>query len=201
MLFIGYFEGLSSERGDCVAGGRFTEPAVVPGPGVDRGGAGSLDAAAHAAAGRRGDPRGGVHVDSGAAVGGGSGSGEDGGRRAKVAKMKDRGHTSHLRRMQSPTDPADRTGTIGVVARHAPAHRGTGCPGCSVREPAVGYAFVPRIRALLRSASTLFERAGLPTRLRPLVGRLSYVRLLVNPLPVARYISIHSKELPPPATF
>ena len=31
-------------------------------------------------------------------------------------RCQDRGHTSHLRRMQSPTDPADRTGTIGVEA-------------------------------------------------------------------------------------
>ena len=31
-------------------------------------------------------------------------------------RRQDRGHTSHLRRMQSPTGPADRTGTIGVEA-------------------------------------------------------------------------------------
>ena len=31
-------------------------------------------------------------------------------------RRQDRGHTSHLRRMQSPTDPTDRTGTIGVEA-------------------------------------------------------------------------------------
>ena len=31
-------------------------------------------------------------------------------------RRQDRGHTSHLKRMQSSTDPADRTGTIGVEA-------------------------------------------------------------------------------------
>ena len=31
-------------------------------------------------------------------------------------RRQDRGYTSHLRQMQSPTDPADRTGTIGVEA-------------------------------------------------------------------------------------
>ena len=50
MLFIGYFEGLSSERGTRVAGGRFSESAVVSGPGGDRSGAGPLDAVAHPAA-------------------------------------------------------------------------------------------------------------------------------------------------------
>ena len=54
--------------GDCVAGGRFTEPAVVPGPGVDRVGAGSLDVVADAPVDRRGDARGGLHVGSGAPV-------------------------------------------------------------------------------------------------------------------------------------
>ena len=34
-------------------------------------------------------------------------------RRRMPARCRDRGHASHLRRMQSPTDPADRTGTIG----------------------------------------------------------------------------------------
>ena len=42
-----------------MAGGRFTEPAVVPGPGVDRVGAGSLDVVADAPVDRRGDARGG----------------------------------------------------------------------------------------------------------------------------------------------
>ena len=37
------FRGPVLGAGDCVAGGRFTEPAVVPGPGVDRGGAGTLE--------------------------------------------------------------------------------------------------------------------------------------------------------------
>ena len=44
LLFIGYFEGLSSERGDCVAGRGFSEPAGFPGPGRDRGAAEPLDA-------------------------------------------------------------------------------------------------------------------------------------------------------------
>ena len=52
---------------DCVAGGRFAESAVVSGPGRDRGGAGPLDVVAHAAADRRGDARGGIHVGVGAA--------------------------------------------------------------------------------------------------------------------------------------
>ena len=37
-------------------------------------------------------------------------------RRRMPRRRQDRGHASHLRRMQSPTDPADRTGTIGVEA-------------------------------------------------------------------------------------
>ena len=81
MLFIGYFEGSVVGAGDCVAGSRFAESAVVPGPGVDRGGAGPLDAVAHAAACRRGGPRGGLHVGVGAAVRVGSGLWEDGGHR------------------------------------------------------------------------------------------------------------------------
>ena len=59
------FRGSVVGAGDCVAGGRFAESAVFPGPGVDGGGAGSLDAVAHAAADRRRDPRGGFHVGSG----------------------------------------------------------------------------------------------------------------------------------------
>ena len=35
---------------------------------------------------------------------------------AYARRRRDRGHTSHLRRMQSPTDLADRTGIIGVEA-------------------------------------------------------------------------------------
>ena len=52
---------------DCVAGGRFSEPAVVPGLGCDRAVSGSLDAVADASVDRRGDARGGFHVGSGAA--------------------------------------------------------------------------------------------------------------------------------------
>ena len=37
-------------------------------------------------------------------------------RRCMPAGVETAGHTSHLRWMQSPTDPADRTGTIGVDA-------------------------------------------------------------------------------------
>ena len=51
LLFIGYFEDLSSERGDCVAGRGFSEPAGFPGSGRDRGAAEPLDAVAHAASG------------------------------------------------------------------------------------------------------------------------------------------------------
>ena len=54
LLFIGYFEGLSSERGNSVAGRGFSEPAGFPGPGRDRGAAEPLDAVAHAASDRRG---------------------------------------------------------------------------------------------------------------------------------------------------
>ena len=60
------FRGAVVGTGDCVAGGRFVESAVVSGPGRDRGGAGPLDAVADAAAGRRRDARGGVHVGAGA---------------------------------------------------------------------------------------------------------------------------------------
>ena len=88
------FRGSVVGAGDCVAGGRFAESAVVPGSGVDRGGAGPLDAVAHAAADRRGDPRGGVHVGSGAAVRSGSGSGEDGRHRCDDAGSE-RGDAEH----------------------------------------------------------------------------------------------------------
>ena len=37
-------------------------------------------------------------------------------RRRKPAGVETAGHLSHLRWMQNPTDPADRTGTIGVEA-------------------------------------------------------------------------------------
>ena len=70
------------------------ESAVVPGPGIDGGGAGSLDAVAHAAADRRGDPRGSFHVGSGAAVRSGSGSGEDGRHRCDDAGSE-RGDAEH----------------------------------------------------------------------------------------------------------
>ena len=61
MLFIGYFEGLSSERGIAWRVADSLSLRSFLGSGVDRGGAGPLDAVAHAAADRRGDPRGGVH--------------------------------------------------------------------------------------------------------------------------------------------
>ena len=79
---------------DCVAGGRLSEPAVVPGPGCDRGGAGPLDAVADASSDRRRDARGGIHVGSRAVVGGGSGQGEDGGRRCDDAGSE-RGDAEH----------------------------------------------------------------------------------------------------------
>ena len=56
------FRRVVLRAGDCVAGGRFAESAVVSGPGRDRGGAGPLDVVAYAAADRRRDARGGVHV-------------------------------------------------------------------------------------------------------------------------------------------
>ena len=117
MLFIGYFEGPVVGAGDCVAGGRFAESAVVPGPGVDRGGAGPLDAVAHAAADRRRDPRGGVHVGSGAAVGSGSGSGKDGrhrrddaGSERGDAEHRAAGHGGIARGVHSPSGGSVRYG-------------------------------------------------------------------------------------------
>ena len=68
MLLIGYFEGLSSERGiawrvaDSLSLRSFLDL------GVDRVGAGSLDVVADAPVDRRGDARGGLHVGSGAPV-------------------------------------------------------------------------------------------------------------------------------------
>ena len=59
LLFIGYFEGLSSERGIAWRGRGFAEPAGFPGSGRDRGAAEPLDAVAHAASDRRGNARGG----------------------------------------------------------------------------------------------------------------------------------------------
>ena len=74
LLFHRVFRGADVDAWDCVAGGGFTEFAVVSGPGSDRGGTGPLDAVAHAAADRRGDAPGGVRV-TGAGGGRGSGSG------------------------------------------------------------------------------------------------------------------------------
>ena len=88
------FRGSVVGARDCVAGGGFAESAVVSGPGADRGGAGSLDAVAHPAADRRRDSRGGIHVDSGAAVCCGSGSGEDGRHRCDDAGSE-RGDAEH----------------------------------------------------------------------------------------------------------
>ena len=52
------FRGAVVRAGDCVAGGRFVESAVVSGSGRDGVAAGSLDAVAHAAADRRRGARG-----------------------------------------------------------------------------------------------------------------------------------------------
>ena len=79
---------------DCVAGGRLSEPAVVPGSGCDRGVAGPLDAVTDASSDRRRDAQGGFHVGSRATVGGGSGAGEDGGRRCDDAGSE-RGDAEH----------------------------------------------------------------------------------------------------------
>ena len=98
MLFIGYFEGLNMltvfGARDCVAGGRLSEPAVVPGPGCYRVVAGRLDAVTDASADRCGDARGGFHVGSGAGVGGGSVAGEDSRRRCDDAGSE-RGDAEH----------------------------------------------------------------------------------------------------------
>ena len=88
------FRGSVVGARDCVAGGRFSEPAVLPGPGCDRGICGSLDAVADASSDRRGDARSGFHVGSGAAVRGGSGAGEDGRRRCDDAGSE-RGDAEH----------------------------------------------------------------------------------------------------------
>ena len=88
------FRGSVVGAGDCVAGGRFAESAVVPGPGVDGSGAGSLDAVAHAAADRRRDPRGSFHLGSRAAVRRGSCWGEDGRHRCDDAGSE-RGDAEH----------------------------------------------------------------------------------------------------------
>ena len=77
-----------------MAGVGFSESAVLPGPGCDRGVCGSLDAVTDASSDRRGDARSGVHVGSGATVGGGSGEGEDGRRRCDDAGSE-RGDAEH----------------------------------------------------------------------------------------------------------
>ena len=56
LLLIRLFRGAVVRAGDCVAGGRFVESAVVSGSGRDGGGAGPLDAVAHAAADRQSRP-------------------------------------------------------------------------------------------------------------------------------------------------
>ena len=56
LLLVGYFEGLDSERGDCVACGRFVESAVVPASGAAGGAARPLDDLADAAVAERRDP-------------------------------------------------------------------------------------------------------------------------------------------------
>ena len=93
LLFIGYFEELSSERGIAwrVAD---SQSAVVSGSGRDGGVAGPLNAVAHAAADRRRDPRGGVHLGSGAAGRSGFGEGKDGRRRCDDAGSE-RGDAEH----------------------------------------------------------------------------------------------------------
>ena len=67
MLLIGYFEGLSSERGIAWRVADSLSLRSFLGPGCDRAVSGSLDAVADASADRRGDARGGFHVGSGAA--------------------------------------------------------------------------------------------------------------------------------------
>ena len=77
LLFIGYFEGLSSERGIAWRVRDSLSFAVVLGPGPDGGGAGPLDVVADATADRRRDARRRVPVGAGAGGRGGPGSGED----------------------------------------------------------------------------------------------------------------------------
>ena len=94
--FIGYFEGLSSERAIAWRVAGFAEPAGFPGSGRDGGDAEPLDAVTDSASDRRGDARGGVHVGAGAVVGSGSGEGEDdrGGRDDAGSERGDAEHRS-----------------------------------------------------------------------------------------------------------
>ena len=94
LLFIGYFEGLSSERGiawrvaDSLSLRSFLDL------GATEAGAGPLDVVAHAAADRRRDPRLGFHVGVGAARRRGAGAGEDGRHRCDDAGSE-RGDAEH----------------------------------------------------------------------------------------------------------
>ena len=76
LLLLGYFEGLDSETGDRVAGGRFAEPACVSALGSACGASGPFDDLADAAAVSGRDASGGVHLGVAAVGGGWFGSGE-----------------------------------------------------------------------------------------------------------------------------
>ena len=65
MLLVGYFEGIDSERGDCMAVCRFSKLAGIPGSGTERRGTGSFDGFANPTADRSGDAWKGLFVDVG----------------------------------------------------------------------------------------------------------------------------------------
>ena len=137
LLLIGYFEA-----GDCVAGGRFVESAVVSGSGRDGVGAGPLDAVAHAAEDRCRDPRSGVHLGSGAAGRSGFGEGKDGRRRCAPRRWK------RTRRCEASNGgtPGNRTRRSfggwrrrrGLRRRRARSWRGSTGPGGGARRPCCG---------------------------------------------------------------
>ena len=110
---------------DCLAGGGLDEPAVVSGSGGDGGGTGPLDGVADAAADRRGDAPGGVHVGSGASVGSGSCRGEDG-RRGCDDAGSERGDAEH------------RASGHGRIVRSVRAAAGGGVGDCDADAGGVG---------------------------------------------------------------
>ena len=128
LLFIGYFEDLSSERGIAWRVADSQSLRAFLDLGRDRGDAEPLDAVAHAASDRRGNARGGVHVGAGTVGGSGSGEGEDGRRRCDDAGSErgdaDPSQASPTSRpcasgalARQPQRPASRTASIAVFGR------------------------------------------------------------------------------------
>ena len=128
--------GAGLGTGDCVAGGRFAEPAAAARHVARRGAAGPLDGVAHAASDRRRDAPGGLHLGAAAAGRGGPDSGQDGrhrrddaGSQCGASQHRTAGYGRGLRDVPAPTGG-------GVGHRHADARR-TGPNGPQAPEEGV----------------------------------------------------------------